>query len=41
MLKLLIGGALGFAAAWFMDSQEGEKRRALVKEKAAGVTGKG
>jgi hypothetical protein len=42
MFKLLIGAALGFAAAaWFMDSKEGEQRRALVKEKVAGITGKG
>jgi hypothetical protein len=42
MLKLLIGAALGFAAgAWFMDSQEGAQRRALIKDKAAGIAGKG
>jgi hypothetical protein len=42
MFKLLIGAALGFAAgAWFMDSKEGEQRRALVKDKVAGITGKG
>lgn len=42
MFKLLIGAALGFAAgAWFMDSKDGEQRRALVKEKVAGITGKG
>jgi hypothetical protein len=41
MFKLLIGAALGFAGAWFMDSKEGEQRRALVMEKVAGITGKG
>ena len=40
MFKLLAGAAMGFAAAWFMDSKEGEGRRALVKEKASGVAGK-
>ena len=41
MFKLLLGAALGFAAAWFMDSKEGEQRRALAKDKASGVAGKG
>jgi gas vesicle protein len=41
MLKVLVGAAIGFAAAWFMDSKEGEQRRAAVKEKAAGAAGKG
>ena len=41
MFKLLIGAAIGFAAAWFMDSKEGEQRRALVKDKATTVAGKG
>jgi hypothetical protein len=40
MFKLLIGAAIGFAAAWFMDSKEGEGRRALVKDKATTVAGK-
>jgi hypothetical protein len=41
MFKLLIGAALGFAAgAWFMESQVGAQKLALVKEKAAGITGK-
>jgi gas vesicle protein len=40
MFKLLLGAALGFAAAWFMDSKEGEQRRALAKDKASGVAGK-
>jgi hypothetical protein len=41
MFKLLIGAALGFAAgAWFMESKDGAQKLALVKEKAAGVTGK-
>jgi hypothetical protein len=41
MLKLLVGAALGFAAAWLMDSKEGEQRRALVKDKATAFAGKG
>ena len=42
MFKLLIGAALGFAAgAWFTDSQHGAQKLALVKEKAAGIAGKG
>ena len=42
MFKLLIGAALGFAAgAWFMGSQDGAQKLALVKEKAAGIAGKG
>ena len=41
MFKLLLGAALGFGAAWLMDSKEGEQRRALVKDKATGVAGKG
>ena len=41
MFKLLIGAALGFAAgAWFMESQDGAQKLALVKEKAAGIAGK-
>jgi hypothetical protein len=41
MFKLLIGAALGFAAgAWFMSSEEGPKRLELIKEKAAGITGR-
>jgi hypothetical protein len=41
MIKLLLGAALGFAAAWLLDSKEGEQRRALVKDKATGYAGKG
>jgi gas vesicle protein len=41
MFKLLLGAALGFAAAWFMDSKEGEQRRTLVKDKATVAAGKG
>ncbi len=42
MFKLLIGAALGFAAgAWFMGSPDGAQKLALVKEKAAGIAGKG
>ena len=40
MFKLLLGAALGFAAAWFMDSKEGEQRRTLVKDKATVAAGK-
>jgi hypothetical protein len=41
MFKLLIGAALGFAAgAWFMESQDGAQKLAVVKEKAAGIAGK-
>ena len=42
MFKLLIGAALGFAAAaWFMGSEDGAQKLALVKEKASGIAGKG
>jgi hypothetical protein len=41
MFKLLIGAALGFAAAaWFMGSEDGAPKLALVKEKATGIAGK-
>lgn len=41
MFKLLAGAAIGFAAAWFMDSTEGEHRRTMLKERASGLAGKG
>ena len=41
MFKLLAGAAIGFAAAWFMDSTEGEQRRTMIKERASGLAGKG
>jgi hypothetical protein len=41
MFKLLIGAALGFAAAaWFIGSEDGAQKLALVKEKATGIAGK-
>lgn len=33
MFKLLVGAAAGFAAAWFLDSNEGARRRNLVRDK--------
>ena len=41
MFKLLLGAAIGYAAAWFMDSKEGAQRRAMVKDKAGSAAGKG
>ena len=34
MLKVLLGAAIGFAAAWFLDPDAGEGRRKTMQEKA-------
>ena len=33
MLKLLFGAAAGFAAAWFLDPNDGTRRRHVVRDK--------
>jgi osmotically-inducible protein OsmY len=35
MLKLLIGAAIGAAAAWFLDPNDGTRRRNVVRDKTA------
>ena len=35
MLKVLLGAAIGFAAAWFLDPDAGARRRETLQEKAA------
>jgi osmotically-inducible protein OsmY len=34
MLKLILGAAAGFAAAWFLDPNDGARRRNVAREKA-------
>jgi osmotically-inducible protein OsmY len=34
MLKLILGAAGGFAAAWFLDPNDGTRRRHVVRDKA-------
>ncbi len=34
MLKLILGAAAGFAAAWFLDPNDGTRRRHVVRDKA-------
>jgi osmotically-inducible protein OsmY len=34
MLKLILGAAAGFAAAWFLDPNDGTRRRNVVRDKA-------
>jgi osmotically-inducible protein OsmY len=34
MFKILFGAAIGAAAAWFLDSNDGTRRRNLVRDKA-------
>jgi len=34
MLKLIFGAAAGFAAAWFLDPNDGTRRRHMVRDKA-------
>ena len=41
MLKLLFGAAAGFAAAWFLDPNDGTRRRHVVRDKAASYARKG
>ena len=41
MLKLLFGAAAGFAAAWFLDPNDGTRRRNVVRDKAMKYARKG
>jgi hypothetical protein len=41
MLKVLLGAAIGFAAAWFLDPDAGARRRKTLQEKATSYVGKG
>jgi gas vesicle protein len=43
MFKILIGAAIGAAAAWFLDPNDGPRRRNIARDKAtqAGATIKG
>jgi osmotically-inducible protein OsmY len=41
MLKLLFGAAAGFAAAWFLDPNDGTRRRHVLRDKAASYARKG
>jgi osmotically-inducible protein OsmY len=41
MLKLLFGAAAGFAAAWFLDPNDGTRRRHVVRDKAMKYARKG
>jgi osmotically-inducible protein OsmY len=34
MLKLILGAAAGFAAAWFLDPNDGARRRNVARDKA-------
>jgi len=34
MLKLILGAAAGFAAAWFLDPNDGTRRRNVARDKA-------
>ena len=40
MFKILIGAAIGAAAAWFLDPNDGTRRRNVVRDKAMKVKGK-
>ena len=40
MFKLLIGAAIGAAAAWFLDPNDGTRRRNLAQGKLSQVRGK-
>ena len=41
MLKVLLGAAIGFAAAWFLDPDAGTDRRKTLREKATTSMRKG
>ena len=41
MLKVLLGAAIGFAAAWFLDPDAGARRRETLQEKATSYVRKG
>src|SRR5688500_4628819 len=41
MLKLLFGAAAGFAAAWFLDPNDGTRRRHVLRDKATSYARKG
>jgi osmotically-inducible protein OsmY len=41
MFKLLLGAAAGFAAAWFMDPNDGTRRRNTTRDRALSYARKG
>lgn len=41
MVKVLLGAAIGFAAAWFLDPDAGARRRETLQEKATSYIRKG
>jgi osmotically-inducible protein OsmY len=41
MLKLLFGAAAGFAAAWFLDPNDGTRRRHVLRDKTMKYARKG
>jgi osmotically-inducible protein OsmY len=41
MLKLIFGAALGAAAAWFLDPNDGTRRRNMTRDKALKLARKG
>jgi osmotically-inducible protein OsmY len=41
MLKLLFGAAAGFAAAWFLDPNDGTRRRHVLRDKTTKYARKG
>ena len=41
MLKLIFGAALGAAAAWFLDPNDGTRRRNTTRDKALKLARKG
>jgi hypothetical protein len=41
MFKLLLGAAVGFAAAWFLDPNDGTRRRKTLQDKAMSYARKG
>ena len=41
MLKLIVGAALGAAAAWFLDPNDGTRRRNVTRDKALKYVRKG
>jgi hypothetical protein len=41
MLKVLLGAAIGFVAAWFLDPDAGDRRRKTLQEKATSYVRKG
>jgi osmotically-inducible protein OsmY len=41
MIKLILGAAAGFAAAWFLDPNDGNRRRSVARDKAFSFARKG